>query len=233
MLRLAVISLISVFLLTGCVKLDIALEVNRDSTISGSMVFAISDFLADIDVDASSTLNSVQSLINPKTPGVFITPYAKDGYTGSTYAFDRVPFSAFKSGGTSNNQIQVERTGNEIKLSGGLDFSFGDPGQSTDPFSKLIAQTLASSAEMKISVKFPVKVLSSTGTISEDGNSVTWRPKLGEKLDLATTVEIPKGLQRSSFVMYAVALVFFTIAIVLLMRKRNSKKALQEVDFEI
>jgi hypothetical protein len=36
-----------------------------------------------------------------------------------------------------------------------------------------------------------VKVLSTTGTISEDGRTVSWKPQLGEKVDLTTTVELP------------------------------------------
>ena len=232
-LRMCILTLLSAVMLTGCVKLDLALKVNADSTVSGSMIFAISDSLASLGADASGGLPAADSLVDSKADGVSVTPYKKDGYTGSTYTFDRVPFSAFKSEGSTSNDIKVERTGNEINLTGTLDFSYGDATDESDPFSNLLAESISSSADMKISVKFPVKVLSSTGTISEDGKTVTWIPKLGEKLDLATTVEIPKGLQRSSFVMYAVALVFFTIAIVLFVRKRNSRKALQEVDFEI
>ncbi len=219
------------FLLTGCVKLDIALEVNRDSTISGSMIFAISDSLAALGTDASSALPAADTLINSNADGVQVMPYKKDGYTGSTYTFDHVPFSAFKSDGTTSNDIKVTRTGDRIKLTGTLDFSYGETAGSTDPFSNLLAQSFTSAADMKISVKFPVKVLNSTGTISEDGKTVTWVPKLGEKLDLTTVVEIPKGLQRSSLLIYAGVLVALVLSLLLLVSMRKTRKP--EADFEI
>jgi hypothetical protein len=232
-LRLCIISLLSTVMLTGCVKLDLALEVNTDSTISGSMIFAVSDSLADLGADASSGLPAADSLVDSKADGVTVTPYKKDGYTGSTYTFDRVPFSAFKSDGSTSNDIKVERIGNQIKLTGALDFSYGDSTDASDPFSSLLAQSISSSADLKISVKFPVKVLSSTGTISEDGKTVTWIPKLGEKLDLATTVEIPKALQFKTQIVYTFLGLLVILVLILALRQKRKKPKNVGSEFEI
>ena len=86
---------------------------------------------------------------------------------------------------------------------------------------------------MKISVKFPVKVLSSTGTISEDGKTVTWIPKLGEKLDLATTVEIPKALQFKTQIVYAFLGLFVILILVIFLRKKKVKSKSVGSEFEI
>jgi len=222
-LRISIIALLSTVMLTGCVKLDLALEVNTDSTISGSMIFAVSDSLADLGADASSGLPTADSLVDSQADGVTVTPYKKDGYTGSTYTFDRVPFSAFKSDGSTTNDIKVERTDSQIKLTGALDFSYGDLTDELDPFSNLLAQSISSSADLKISIKFPVKVLSSTGTISEDGKTVTWIPKLGEKLDLATTVELPKALQFKAQIIYAFLGLLVILILVIFVRKKKEK----------
>jgi len=232
-LRMCIIALLSTVMLTGCVKLDLALEVNTDSTISGSMIFAVSDSLADLGADASSGLPAADSLVDSKAEGVTVTPYKKDGYTGSTYTFDRVPFSAFKSNGSTSNDIKVERIGNQIKLTGALDFSYGDSTDASDPFSSLLAQSISSSADLKISVKFPVKVLSSTGTISEDGKTVTWIPKLGEKLDLATTVEIPKALQLKTQIVYAFLGLLVILVLIIALRKKRKKPKNVGSEFEI
>jgi galactokinase/mevalonate kinase-like predicted kinase len=37
----------------------------------------------------------------------------------------------------------------------------------------------------------PGKIVKSTGTISADRKMVTWRPKMGKKTNLATTVDLP------------------------------------------
>jgi len=232
-LRMCIIALLSTVMLTGCVKLDLALEVNTDSTISGSMIFAVSDSLADLGADASSGLPAADSLVDSKADGVTVTPYKKDGYTGSTYTFDRVPFSAFKSDGSTSNDIRVERTGNQIKLTGALDFSYGDSTDASDPFSNLLAQSISSSADLKISGKFPVKVLSSTGTISEDGKTVTWIPKLGEKLDLATTVEIPKALQFKTQLVYTFLGLLVILVLILALRQKRKKPKNVGSEFEI
>lgn len=225
--------MLSTLMLTGCVKLDLALEVNADSTVSGSMIFAISDSLASLGADASDSLPAADSLVDSKADGVTVTPYEKNGYTGSTYTFDRVPFSAFKSDGSTSNDIKVERTGNQIKLTGALDFSYGDSTDASDPFSNLLAESISSSADLKISVKFPVKVLSSTGVISEDGKTVTWIPKLGEKLDLATTVEIPKALQFKTQIVYAFLGLFVILILVIFLRKKKVKSKSVGSEFEI
>jgi len=232
-LRVCVIAMLSTLMLTGCVKLDLALEVNADSTVSGSMIFAISDSLASLGADASDSLPAADSLIDAKADGVTVTPYKKDGYTGSTYTFDRVPFSAFKSDGSTSNDFKVERTGNQIKLTGALDFSYGDSTDASDPFSNLLAESISSSADLKISVKFPVKVLSSTGVISEDGKTVTWIPKLGEKLDLATTVEIPKALQFKTQIVYAFLGLLVILILVIFLRKKKEKSKSVGSEFEI
>ena len=232
-LRMCIIALLSTVMLTGCVKLDLALEVNTDSTISGSMIFAVSDSLADLGADASSGLPAADSLVDSKADGVTVTPYKKDGYTGSTYSFDRVPFSAFKSDGSTSNDIKVERIGNQLKLTGALDFSYGDSTDASDPFSSLLAQSISSSADLKISVKFPVKVLSSTGTISEDGKTVTWIPKLGEKLDLATTVEIPKALQFKTQIVYTFLGLLVILVLILALRQKRKKPKNVGSEFEI
>jgi hypothetical protein len=46
---------------------------------------------------------------------------------------------------------------------------------------------------MRISVRFPGKVISSSGEISADGKQVVWTPVIGERNELSATVEIPNA----------------------------------------
>lgn len=46
------------FLLTGCVKMDIALTVNKDKTISETVVLALADSIAAHDSSVSSSRTS-------------------------------------------------------------------------------------------------------------------------------------------------------------------------------
>jgi hypothetical protein len=179
------------FSLSSCVKLDMALEVNKDSTVSGTMIFAIVDSLAAMGDTSEDTSSPTDSFVSPTTKGVTVTKYKQGGYTGEKFTLDRVPFSEFGNGEGSESDFKITRDGKQITVSGFLDLSSEDATSSGDDWGDALAKSILSSADLKISIKFPAKVVKSTGEISQDGKSVTWRPTLGEKLDLTTTVEIP------------------------------------------
>ena len=179
------------FSLTSCVKLDMALEVNKDSTVSGTMIFALVDSLAAMGETSKETSSPTDSFVSPKTKGVTVTKYKQGGYTGEKFTLDHVPFSEFGNGEGSESDFKIRRVGNQITVSGFLDLSSGDATTSGSDWGDALAKSIMSSADLKISIKFPAKVVKSTGEISADGKSVTWRPTMGEKLDLTTTVEIP------------------------------------------
>ena len=54
-LRMLIVILFTSVLLTGCVKMDLALEINSDKTVSGSLIYAISDGLAELGTTSDET----------------------------------------------------------------------------------------------------------------------------------------------------------------------------------
>jgi hypothetical protein len=74
---------------------------------------------------------------------------------------------------------------------------------------------------MNITIKFPVRVIESTGKISDDGLTVTWKPTYGEKLDLTTTVEIPSGVP-APLIVLALALLIGSVSGFVFYKKRRS-----------
>ena len=184
------ISLISL-LLTGCVKMDLALEINSDKTVSGTMIYAISDALSELGTTSEES-DPTTDLFDTTAKGVTISDYKQDGYTGTKIVLDRVPMEAFNKDGGDTGGFQIIREENKITLKGELDLSSADTGEVDDSeWGAALAKSLFATADLDISVKFPVKVISTTGTISEDGRTVSWKPQLGEKVDLTTTVELP------------------------------------------
>jgi hypothetical protein len=223
---LAVISIAVLSLsLTGCIKLDMALEVNKDSTVSGTMIFAISDSLAELSDESSDSSDAASGLVDESTEGVTITDYKEGGFTGKKYVFANVPFQAFNDGGTEDGELRFKRDGNKITLSGSLDMGEASTGMEEDDWGAEFAKSLMASADLDISIKFPAKVISSTGTISADGTTVSWTPKFGETLDLTTTVQVPSG----SLILILVgilALILVVIIAVLVVKSRRKKSAL-------
>lgn len=179
--------------------MDINLVINKDSTVSGSMIFAVSDSLADLSENSSDESNPLEDAINTEAEGITESEYKSGGYTGTKYTFNRVPFEDWnKDNADGENTFKLIRDGNLLTVKGTFDLSDSesvDSGGDLGGFGDEFAKSITSSFDINISVKFPVKVLASTGSISEDGMTVTWKPKYGEKVDLTTTVEIPSGFQ--------------------------------------
>ena len=223
-LRLVIALLLSTILLTGCVKMDLALEINSDKTVSGTLIYAISDALSELGTTSEDT-DPTADLFDTSAEGVTVSEYKEDGYTGTKITLDRVPISAFNKQGGESGGFQIIRDENLITLKGELDLSSGDNEDSDiSEWGDALAKSLFATADLNISVKFPVKVLSTTGTISEDGRTVSWKPQLGEKVDLTTTVELPN---RNLILIgiAAAALLLLIIAFLVVFKVRGRKKS--------
>jgi hypothetical protein len=177
--------------LSSCVKMDINLVVNKDATVSGYTIFAFEKSLAAMAGNQQDS--PAEGLINSDAKGVTVSQYNQDGFVGQKYTFENVPFSEFAKSKNSEDQLSFTRDGNQITVAGALDFTSGDDSSSGDPYSDALAKSLMASAQLDIAITFPGKIIKSTGKISEDGHTVSWKPVLGEKLDLATTVELPSA----------------------------------------
>ena len=214
------LSIFGLVALTGCVKFDLDLVVNKDSTISGSMIFAVSDTLASLGETENSTETDVSDeLIDPKTKGVSIEEYKKGGFTGQKITLDRVPFSEFQKGGESGD-LTITREGDLITLNGFLDLAMDEGAQSEDIWAAELAKSLFSSADLGIRITFPFEVVSTQGELSEDRRTVTWEPKIGDRVDLTTTVKIPSLIPIIPIA--AAAVLLLLIIIIVLIRRKKS-----------
>jgi hypothetical protein len=205
--------------------MDVNLIINKDATVSGSMVFAVADSLAGLSEDNSNDSDPLKDSFNTEAEGVTESEYKLGGYTGTKYTFDRIPFEEFNKGNSEGeNEFKLIQDGNRLTIKGLVDFSQTDSEDSSsdlgdwgDEFTK----SITSSFDINISVKFPVKVLESTGKISDDGMTVSWKPKYGEKVDISTTVEIPSGFQ---FIYLIILLGLLGVGALIFLILRKSRK---------
>jgi hypothetical protein len=226
--RLIVAISITSLLLSGCVKMDLALEVNSDKTVSGTLIYAISDALSELGTTSEES-DPTTDLFDTTAKGVTMSEYKQDGYTGTKIVLDRVPIEAFNKEGGETGGFQIIRKENKITLKGELDLSSAGTDQSEESvWGAALAKSLFATADLDISVKFPVRVLSTTGTISEDGRTVSWKPQLGEKVDLTTTVELPN----QNFILTGIiagVIAFVSGVLFLIFRTRRKKINLANV----
>jgi hypothetical protein len=179
--------------LSGCIRLNMDLKVNDDGTVSGAIVFAVSDALAGLGSGTTDNGLGTTPMVDPKAKGVTEVPYKEGGFTGQKFILNHTPLSALENGQNKEGSISIVRSGKHIRVSGFLDLTMKDQGTS-DPLGALsgdFAASMFAGADLRISITVPGKIVKSTGEISADGKTVTWRPKMGQKTDLATTVDLP------------------------------------------
>ncbi len=215
--------------LTSCVKMDINLIVNEDATVSGYTIFAFEKSLAEMAGSDSSS--PADDLINTDAKGVTVTKYDQDGFVGEKYTFQNVPFSEFSKSSSAEGQLAFTLDGNLVSVTGALDFTSGDGSEESDPYTDSIAKSMMALAQLDIAITFPGKIVKTTGQISEDGHTVTWTPVLGEKLDLATTVELPGG---TSLILPLAGLAALVAAgaVIFLIARRKKSAVLEVVEAE-
>jgi hypothetical protein len=211
-----------IFTTTGCIKFDLDLQVNSDSTVSGTMILAVSEVLSELGDEQTPKLPT-DDLIDPTAEGVTTEPYDDGEFVGQKVTLDRFPFSEFSNGW----DLTIQRDGDLITLKGFLDFGEEtDQDSSQEDLSGVLGEafvkSLFASADLRIRVTFPAEVVSTTGSLSENRRTVTWTPDIGEKLDLTTTVRVPSF----NLVLYVAAglgaLLIVAVTLLLIKRRKPS-----------
>jgi len=158
--------------LTGCVKMDMQLDLQSDDTVDGTMIFAISSEVAQMagqDPAALAEQMSGETFDFSKGANVQSEPYDDGEYIGTTTTFEGEPLETFGAG--QDETMSVVRDGDEFVVSGTLDLTEAAMGADAMP-------GLGDSFDIKIAMTFPGKVIEHNGELS--GNTVTWTPVYGE-----------------------------------------------------
>jgi hypothetical protein len=209
-------------LLSSCLKLDMNLEVSSNNTVSGTVVFAIQKQLLELAGGSVDDLVG-EAPLPSDAPGVSVSDYEDDEFAGKQFTFDAVPIEQF-SGGTEG-ELEITRTGDEFHVSGTLDLSSGLSG-ATGP-TGFDPSTFLQGAELQIRVTFPGPVSDANGEI--EGNTVTWVPEIGGRLELqATASAIESGGGSSTTLLLIIAAVVVVLAIVaaVILSQRRKRPAM-------
>ena len=208
-------------LMTGCVKVDLNMQLHGDNTVSGTMVFAVSrDLLALTGSSADDLLGQITASAGPLPPGVGFqqSAYADDRFEGKTYTFQDVPIDVFSRGTTAGESVAIQRVGDTFQVNGEIDLTPA----STGPLQPGAAQ-LAKDMELRIAITFPGPVSQqSGGTIT--GTTVTWTPAFGEKTEIrATGSAIGSGAGALLWILIGLAIVLAVVVALVLIRSRRNQ----------
>lgn len=212
-------------MLTSCMRADMQLSITADDKVNGELTIAFDEAaLAQTKVTANQLLENQNLFGNADATGLDTTDFKADGLVGKTYRFTNLPLAqlaqAFGSDGTS---LSIRRQGDQIVTSGVMDMSQGM--QDLDQKSLDLLKNMSST----IKITYPGTIVSTKGF--QEGNTVTWVTKLGQKSDFATVVNsdfiVPEklgtptsGSTNNYLILGAVVLVLGLVAVSLGRRKR-------------
>ena len=169
-------------LLSGCIKLTMDLQVNSNDTVSGTVQLGIQKELLELSGGSVQDILGSDSPFPSDAPGVTVEEFDDGEFAGQQFNFDSVPLAEFQD--TSDpDALNITRQGDTFVVSGVLDMSAATSG-ATGAFGAT-GQELFDSAQIRITMTFPGDVQQASGTI--DGNSVTWEPTFGERLEISAT----------------------------------------------
>ena len=190
-----------VFLMTGCIKLNMNLGINSDNTVSGTVEIGVQKELIDL------TGQNVEDLLGrdaplPNAPGVTVEPFDDGEFAGRHFILEDVPIEEFNSGGIvgasgatgasgptggagAGDSLQITRQGDTFVVTGVLDLSRALSGV-TGPLAGTGGAQFSESADIKIAITFPGEVLQAPGG-EIDGNTVTYLPEFDERLEIDAT----------------------------------------------
>jgi len=175
--------------LAGCVTFAADLVVNESDQVSGSIVVAYAQEIAAVineDPELSGWQKRYESL-----PGVSIRGVDRSGQVGNEVVLTNIPIESFSTAGSGPPPIRIIRQGDNLEISGELDFTgYGDESESEDQvFTTRLA--LFSPADLRVSITVPGEIRSTNGTVDDETNTITWRLRLGQDNRIEATVFSP------------------------------------------
>jgi hypothetical protein len=191
-----------VFLMTGCIKLNMNLGINPYNTVSGTIEIGVQKELVDLTGQNVEDLLGRDAPLPGNAPGVTVEPFDDGEFVGRQVILEDVPIEEFNSGGIvgasgatgasgptggagAGDSLQIARQGDTFVVTGVLDLSRALSGV-TGPLAGTGGAQFYESADIKIAITFPGEVLQAPGG-EINGNTVTYLPEFDDRLEINAT----------------------------------------------
>lgn len=166
-LRITALALAATLVLSGCIKMEVNLELQSDDTVDGSMVFAVQEGLGELLGEGSDEVPTDEEAANElfgddlssDFENATEEPYNEDGWIGTRVIFEGEALDDFSE---DNEGFSIVRDGDNFVVSGPFDT---EATEGSD-------EEMLEGAEMTMSVTFPGEVSEHNGTL--EGTTVTW-----------------------------------------------------------
>ena len=209
-------------LMTGCIKVDLNMQLKSDNTVGGTMVFAVSrDLLALTGSSVDDLLGQITTSAGPLPSGVQFqqSDYSDERFEGKTYTFQDVPIDAFSQGTTAGETLSIQRVGDTFQVNGEIDLTPAATG-TLQPGTAQLAKDM----ELRVAITFPGPVSQQSGGTAS-GRTVTWEPAFGEKTEIrATGSAIGSGGHGAlRWILLGLAILLVLVVVLVLVRSRGNR----------
>ena len=164
--------LLAALALSGCARVQAALAVQPDDTVTGQIVVATPETRPDDPGPAITLPPDLESEVE-------VSGYRQDGYAGSVLRFDGLSFEQMaalaQAAGPAGSAIRFEmrRVGSRVLVGGAID----------------LTTVSVDRADFQLKIGFPGKVIESNG--DADSGEVSWTFTPGEVGDFSAVVSYP------------------------------------------
>ncbi|MGF0115282.1 LppM family (lipo)protein [Promicromonospora sp. Marseille-Q5078] len=174
----ATLAAVGLLVLAGCLRLDMDMTVSEDDTVSGTMIAAFSNQLAEtLGMEPGELWDQAGGELGLDLPeGATQEPYSDDEYTGTRITFTDTPIEDV--GGNGAADVSITRDGDEYVVDGTVDLSEG-----ADQLEQL-PQNVQDAFDVQLSITFPGAVSDVSDSGQVDGTTVTWTPAIGENTEI-------------------------------------------------
>jgi hypothetical protein len=217
-MSLAMLAVAAIVALSGCIKLDMQMNIQSDDTVDGTIILAVARDQAELFGGEDALRESIQGESEglfsdaPDTGEFDQRDYEDDEWIGTESEFSGVPIDEFA--GAEDGTLTITRDGDEFVVDGEMDLTEGTDDPSAD--------ALLASSELDVSISFPGDVIEANGEI--DGNEVSWEPSPGEVLEISARGSAEAGMPWMTIAAVGalVALVVIGVVLLIVMRGRQT-----------
>ncbi|WP_110183457.1 LppM family (lipo)protein [Nocardioides solisilvae] len=193
----ALLTVVALVSLTGCIKLDADIEVHEDETVSGTMTVGMSkqamsmmqgmaeSFGESLGEDGEGGNASLEGFdeeffeADEIPEGAEVEPYEDDKFVGQTMTFSDITLDELTTSTADDEGEEMPwnlvKEGDTFVFEGTMDLADEEEASQAE---EMGFEDMFAESEMEVSVTFPGRVTDSNGEV--DGNTVTWRPEFGQ-----------------------------------------------------
>lgn len=162
--RAIALTAVTAIALTGCVRVEMNIDLQEDDTANGEMIFAFSqEMLALAGEDSLEEMlgqdQDIEGAVTERYESEDTNDAGEPAFVGTRTTFTGQPLSEFDAAG---DDLSIVRDGDDYVVSG----------QPEDINDQTGGETLPGDAQLTMSITFPGEVSSHNGVL--EGNTVTW-----------------------------------------------------------